>query len=142
MILIKLMYIMASYFQGGVAETELLRVVKERDELKAALLDFEKHIEDIQDNVKGLSAERDRFKTLLKQVSFINLIPPGGQTCYLTILRKNVFITQAQDDLKLARSSDRSADRMKLKEEVRQAEIRIQQMSIERDTLMERLKVS
>ncbi|XP_074492178.1 centrosomal protein of 135 kDa isoform X2 [Sebastes fasciatus] len=101
--------------RGGVAETELLRVVKERDELKAALLDFEKHIEDIQDNVKGLSAERDRFKTLLKQ---------------------------AQDDLKLARSSDRSADRMKLKEEVRQAEIRIQQMSIERDTLMERLKVA
>ncbi|XP_037627131.1 centrosomal protein of 135 kDa isoform X1 [Sebastes umbrosus] len=101
--------------RGGVAEKELLRVVKERDELKAALLDFEKHIEDIQDNVKGLSAERDRFKTLLKQ---------------------------AQDDLKLARSSDTSADRMKLKEEVRQAEIRIQQMSIERDTLMERLKVA
>lgn len=52
------------------AETELLRLVKERDELKAVLLDFETQMEDIQDNVKALSAERDRFKTLFKQVSF------------------------------------------------------------------------
>lgn len=29
-------------------------------------------MEDIQDNVKALSAERDRFKTLFKQVSFRN----------------------------------------------------------------------
>uniref|UniRef100_A0A671TVH7 Centrosomal protein 135 n=1 Tax=Sparus aurata TaxID=8175 RepID=A0A671TVH7_SPAAU len=55
----------------GVAETELLRLVKERDELKAVLLDFETQMEDIQDNVKALSAERDRFKTLFKQVSFL-----------------------------------------------------------------------
>lgn len=61
---------MASHFQGGVSESELLRVVKERDELKAALLDFEEHMEDIQNKVKSLSAERDQFKTLLKQVSF------------------------------------------------------------------------
>lgn len=53
------------------AETELLRLVKERDELKAVLLDFETQMEDIQDNVKALSAERDRFKTLFKQVSFL-----------------------------------------------------------------------
>uniref|UniRef100_A0A671TXR5 Centrosomal protein 135 n=1 Tax=Sparus aurata TaxID=8175 RepID=A0A671TXR5_SPAAU len=57
--------------KGGVAETELLRLVKERDELKAVLLDFETQMEDIQDNVKALSAERDRFKTLFKQVSFL-----------------------------------------------------------------------
>ncbi|XP_045899417.1 centrosomal protein of 135 kDa isoform X1 [Micropterus dolomieu] len=101
--------------RGGVSETELLRLVKERDELKAALLDFEKHMEDIQKDVKALSTERDHFKTLFKQ---------------------------AQEDLKLARSTDVSAHPLKLKEDIKRAEIRIEQMSTERDTLMERLKVA
>lgn len=61
---------MTSNFQGGAAEAELLRVIQERDELKVALLDFEKHMEDIQNNIKSLSNERDHFKTLFKQVSF------------------------------------------------------------------------
>uniref|UniRef100_A0A8C4EZM8 Centrosomal protein of 135 kDa n=1 Tax=Dicentrarchus labrax TaxID=13489 RepID=A0A8C4EZM8_DICLA len=61
-----------------VAETELLRLTKERDDLRAALLDFERHMEDIQDNVKALSTERDHFKMLFKQVSLRNTIPPGG----------------------------------------------------------------
>lgn len=61
---------MTSNFQGGAAEAELLRVIQERDELKVALLDFEKHMEDIQNNMKALSNERDHFKTLLKQVRF------------------------------------------------------------------------
>uniref|UniRef100_A0A4W6CK48 Centrosomal protein 135 n=1 Tax=Lates calcarifer TaxID=8187 RepID=A0A4W6CK48_LATCA len=99
----------------SVAEAELLRVVKERDELKAALLDFEKHMEDIQSNVKILCAERDHFKNMFKQ---------------------------AQEDLKVAHSTDMSADVLTLQEEVKQAEIKIKQMTTERDTLMERLKVS
>lgn len=67
---------MASNFQGGVKETERLRLIKERDELKAALLDIEKHMEDIQENVKTLSAERDHFRTLFKQVGFQSI---GGK---------------------------------------------------------------
>nr|XP_020459149.1 centrosomal protein of 135 kDa isoform X2 [Monopterus albus] len=101
--------------RGGVAEAELLPLLKERDELKAALLEFEKHTEDIQNNVKALSAERDHFKTLFKQ---------------------------AQEDLKLAHSTDLSADVMKLQEEMKQAEIKIQRMATEREALMERLKVA
>ncbi|KAM7012866.1 LOW QUALITY PROTEIN: centrosomal protein of 135 kDa [Tautogolabrus adspersus] len=101
--------------RGGAADTELLRVLKERDELKAALLDFEKHMEEIQNNVKVLSTERDHFKKLFKQV---------------------------QDELKLARSSDLSDDLVNLKKELKQAEIRMQQVTAERDTLMERLKVT
>lgn len=61
---------MANSFQAGLTEAELVHVVRERDELKDALLDIEKHMEDIQDNVKTLSTERDKFKTLFKQVSF------------------------------------------------------------------------
>ncbi|XP_020499436.1 centrosomal protein of 135 kDa isoform X2 [Labrus bergylta] len=101
--------------RGGAAEVELLRVLKERDELKAALLDFERHMEEIQNNVKVLSTERDHFKKLLKQV---------------------------QDELRLARSSDLSDDLVNLKEELNRAEIQMQQVTAERDTLMERLKVA
>lgn len=60
----------ANFFQAGLTEAELAHVVRERDELKDALLDIEKHMEDIQDNVKTLSTERDKLKTLFKQVSF------------------------------------------------------------------------
>ncbi|XP_029988835.1 centrosomal protein of 135 kDa isoform X3 [Sphaeramia orbicularis] len=60
---------MSKSIRGGVAEIEVRRLIKERDELKGALLDFEKHMEDIQENVKILSAERDQFKMLLKQVA-------------------------------------------------------------------------
>uniref|UniRef100_A0A8D3E954 Centrosomal protein of 135 kDa n=1 Tax=Scophthalmus maximus TaxID=52904 RepID=A0A8D3E954_SCOMX len=49
-------------------DAELLRVVKERDELKAALFDFEKHMEEIQNSVKALCTERDHFKSQFKQV--------------------------------------------------------------------------
>ncbi|XP_060884798.1 centrosomal protein of 135 kDa isoform X2 [Labrus mixtus] len=111
----KSIHVTASYFQGGAAESELLRVLKERDELKAALLDFERHMEEIQNNVKVLSTERDHFKKLFKQV---------------------------QDELRLARSSDLSDDLVNLKEELNRAEIQMQQVTTERDTLMERLKVA
>uniref|UniRef100_A0A665V9X0 Centrosomal protein 135 n=1 Tax=Echeneis naucrates TaxID=173247 RepID=A0A665V9X0_ECHNA len=101
--------------KGGIAEADLLHVVKERDELKAALLDFEKQTEDIQNHVKDLCAERDQFKSLFRQ---------------------------AQEDLKLAHSTVNSADVLKLQQDVRQAEIQMEQMSIERETLLEKLKIA
>uniref|UniRef100_A0A3Q0SYU5 Centrosomal protein 135 n=1 Tax=Amphilophus citrinellus TaxID=61819 RepID=A0A3Q0SYU5_AMPCI len=100
--------------KASIAEAELLHVIKERDELKVALADFEKHLEDIQNDVKALSNERDHFKTLFKQ---------------------------AQDDLKLARR-DVSSNVMKLQEEIKRTEAKLEQMTTERDTLMERLKVT
>ncbi|XP_077964952.1 centrosomal protein of 135 kDa isoform X3 [Gasterosteus aculeatus] len=89
---------------GGGAETELLRLVKERNELKAALLDFEEHMEDIQNKVKGLSSERDRFKALWRR---------------------------AQEDLQRAGGADGSADLLTLQQEVKRAESRIQQITTE-----------
>ncbi|KAG7458398.1 hypothetical protein JOB18_016435 [Solea senegalensis] len=100
---------------GGAAHTELLHVIKERDELKAALLNFEMHIEDIQNNAKALCTERDHFKTQLRKT---------------------------QEDLKLAHSTDKSADILKLQKVVEQAEITIEQMTIEKDALIERLKIA
>lgn len=47
---------------------ELSRTVKERDELQAVLLGFERHMEDIQTNVKALTAERDQLSLQCKKV--------------------------------------------------------------------------
>lgn len=58
----------------------MLRLVNERDELNAALLDFERHVEDIQSEVKALSNDREHFISLYKQVSFRNIMPAGKST--------------------------------------------------------------
>ncbi|XP_054645594.1 centrosomal protein of 135 kDa isoform X2 [Dunckerocampus dactyliophorus] len=101
--------------KGGVAESEFLALVKERDELKAALLDVEKHTEDIQTKVKALSAERDHFK---------------------------MMFYQTQEQLEDARvSSSTSDDILNLREELRLAENKIMQVKAERDLLMEEFKV-
>lgn len=52
------------------ADSELSRAVRERDELKAVLLGFEKQMEDIQTKVKLLTAERDQLSARYQQVSF------------------------------------------------------------------------
>uniref|UniRef100_A0A3Q3EZ06 Centrosomal protein 135 n=1 Tax=Kryptolebias marmoratus TaxID=37003 RepID=A0A3Q3EZ06_KRYMA len=99
----------------GRLQEELLHVIKERDELKVALLDIEKQTEDIQNDVKALCSERDHFKTLFKQ---------------------------AQDDLKLFRNVGVSADALKLQEEMKRVEVKLDQMTSERDALRDRLKVA
>uniref|UniRef100_A0A3B3Z010 Centrosomal protein 135 n=1 Tax=Poecilia mexicana TaxID=48701 RepID=A0A3B3Z010_9TELE len=80
-------------------DPELILVIKEKNELKAALMDFERQMEDIQNNVQVLSNERDHFKTLLKQVRF-----------------------------------------QYTSEYARRVEMKFDQMTSERDSLMERLK--
>ncbi|XP_051928718.1 centrosomal protein of 135 kDa-like isoform X1 [Hippocampus zosterae] len=101
--------------KGGAAESDLLTLGKERDELKAALQDVEVHMEDIQTNVKALTSERDHFK---------------------------VMFYQAQEQLKDTRqSSSTSDDVLNLKEELRLAESKILKVKAERDLLMEEFQV-
>ncbi|XP_008305394.1 centrosomal protein of 135 kDa isoform X3 [Cynoglossus semilaevis] len=106
---------MSKVKRAGASEAELFRVMKERDELKVALLDFEKHVEEIQNNAKALCTERDHFKIQMKK---------------------------AQEDLKLSQSMKKSADLRILQDELKKAEMKIEQMSIEKDTLFERLKIT
>uniref|UniRef100_A0A8C7GFZ9 Centrosomal protein 135 n=1 Tax=Oncorhynchus kisutch TaxID=8019 RepID=A0A8C7GFZ9_ONCKI len=54
---------------GDNVDLELSRTVKERDELQAVLLGFERHMEDIQTNVKALTAERDQLSLQCKKLS-------------------------------------------------------------------------
>uniref|UniRef100_A0A8C5D2Y7 Centrosomal protein of 135 kDa n=1 Tax=Gadus morhua TaxID=8049 RepID=A0A8C5D2Y7_GADMO len=53
---------------------ELVRVAKERDDLKSILLGIERHMEDIQTDVQALRVERDQLKAQLKQAG--NTEPP------------------------------------------------------------------
>uniref|UniRef100_A0A8C5B5R6 Centrosomal protein of 135 kDa n=1 Tax=Gadus morhua TaxID=8049 RepID=A0A8C5B5R6_GADMO len=55
-------------------EAELVRVAKERDDLKSILLGIERHMEDIQTDVQALRVERDQLKAQLKQAG--NTEPP------------------------------------------------------------------
>ncbi|XP_028301260.1 centrosomal protein of 135 kDa-like [Gouania willdenowi] len=101
--------------KGGVVQTELLHLIRERDHLKAALMDFEKQMENIESNVKALSSERDHFETLFKQ---------------------------AQEELQQGRGMDRSTEVLKLKEKLKRADVKLGQITADRDLLIEKLKVA
>ncbi|KAJ0065301.1 hypothetical protein NL108_007027 [Boleophthalmus pectinirostris] len=73
----------------GATEGEVRRLVQERDELKNVLLDFEKHMEDIQNNVKTLTSERDKLKVSLKQLERERL-DLRAQVCLLKESREAV----------------------------------------------------
>lgn len=54
-------------FQGDY-NSEIHVITRERDELQRMLERFEKYMEDIQSNVKLLTAERDKLSVLYKEV--------------------------------------------------------------------------
>ncbi|XP_055077313.1 centrosomal protein of 135 kDa [Periophthalmus magnuspinnatus] len=97
----------------GDTEGEVHRLIQERDELRNVLLDFEKHMEDIQNDVKTLTGERDKLKDLLKQAN--------------------------QDDLKVSKRRH-SHGVLNLEDEMKEAELKILQLTSERDLLLDRLE--
>lgn len=103
--------------RGESADTELSRALRERDELKAMLLDFEKHMEDIQIKVKLLTSERDQLRTQYQQ---------------------------AQEELQRVRSKLAFSPELpqRVREEREQADTELHRVSAERDALRERLKVA
>ncbi|XP_057697804.1 centrosomal protein of 135 kDa isoform X2 [Corythoichthys intestinalis] len=101
--------------KGSITQSDLLVVVRERDLLRTALQEMEEHTEDIQTNVKALSAEKDHFKTMFHKM---------------------------QEKLQNAcQSSSTSDEVLRLKQELRLAESKILQVETERQLLMEEFKV-
>ncbi|XP_051581184.1 centrosomal protein of 135 kDa [Myxocyprinus asiaticus] len=97
-------------------DTELSRIVKERDELQSVLLGFEKHMEDIQTRVKLLTAERDQLSTQYQQ---------------------------AQEELRhVHRELESSELQHRIREDSHQTQAELQRIIAERDMLRERLKVA
>ncbi|XP_051882316.1 testis-specific gene 10 protein isoform X2 [Pristis pectinata] len=59
----------SSPVKGGSYESELICVIKERDDLQAMVNKYERHLAEVQANVKVLTAERDQSKLLYEQIS-------------------------------------------------------------------------
>ncbi len=57
-----------SFLKGGTYDSELMRVLRERDELQNMLEKHERHLSEIQANVKVLTAERDKTRMHYQQV--------------------------------------------------------------------------
>uniref|UniRef100_A0AAR2IQ97 Centrosomal protein of 135 kDa n=1 Tax=Pygocentrus nattereri TaxID=42514 RepID=A0AAR2IQ97_PYGNA len=99
------------------ADTELSHVVRERDELQAMLLGFEKHMEDIQTKVKLLTAERDQLSTQYQE----------AQEELKSVRRELIFSPELQQ---------------RMREEREQTDNELHKVTTERDSLRERLKVA
>lgn len=69
-------HILTFYFSPFILQSEDLRLVtRERDELQSMLDRFEKHMIEIQSNVKLLTVEKDKLSVLYEQVNKYNLDP-------------------------------------------------------------------
>lgn len=54
--------------KGGTYDSELMRVLRERDELQNMLDKYERHMSEVQANIKVLTAERDKTRMHYQQV--------------------------------------------------------------------------
>ncbi|XP_007259577.3 centrosomal protein of 135 kDa isoform X1 [Astyanax mexicanus] len=103
--------------RGDSSDTELSRTVRERDELQAMLLGFEKHMEDIQTKVKLLTAEKDQLSAQYQQ----------AQEELKSVRRELMFSPERQQ---------------RGREEREQTDAELHKVTAERDALRERLKVA
>ncbi|XP_051865958.1 centrosomal protein of 135 kDa isoform X2 [Pristis pectinata] len=95
--------------------SELLQVIRERDELQSVLDKFEQHMAEIQSNVKVLTAERDKLLMIYEQ-----------NQDELNKLKKEVLISPIC--------------KMRVEEERDEAKAELKRMTTERDGLRERVK--
>ncbi|XP_066576020.1 centrosomal protein of 135 kDa isoform X2 [Amia ocellicauda] len=111
--------------RGADCEAELLLVVRERDELQGLLDRFEKHMMDIQANVKVLTAERDELSFLYEQ----------AQEELSKLRRESMRSPKSQPS-----AASAQAVLQHVEEEREEAVADLRRMTAERDSLRERLK--
>lgn len=58
--------------KGGTYDSELMRVLRERDELQNMLDKYERHMSEVQANIKVLTAERDKTRMHYQQVKLVH----------------------------------------------------------------------
>ncbi|XP_071951529.1 centrosomal protein of 135 kDa-like isoform X2 [Antedon mediterranea] len=108
-------------------ETEIFRLRRERDELQTVLDKFERHLAEIQSNVKVLTADRDKTKLLYEQAND-------------ELQRLRIELVKSP---KASRSSIAAQSILKRVEIERDTAISdSRRMTTERDSLRERLKIA
>ncbi|XP_055492534.1 testis-specific gene 10 protein isoform X3 [Leucoraja erinacea] len=117
----------SSPVKGGSYESELICVIKERDDLQAMVIKYERHLAEVQANVKVLSAERDQSKLLYEQAQE-----------ELTRLRRDAM--KSPRTQKNSLTAQDILRRLECERDEAVADLR--RMTTERDSLRERLKIS
>ncbi|XP_043548156.1 testis-specific gene 10 protein-like isoform X3 [Chiloscyllium plagiosum] len=117
----------SSPVKGGSYESELICIIKERDDLQAMLNKYERHMAEIQANVKVLTAERDQSKLLYEQAQE-----------ELNRLRRDA--TKSPRSQKNSLTAQDVLRRLECERDEAVADLR--RMTTERDSLRERLKIS
>lgn len=80
--------LLCACYKGGTADSELMRALRERDEMKSMLEKYERHLSEIQANVRVLTAERDKTRARYQQVghSVSNLSSSMHWFTFITII--------------------------------------------------------
>ncbi|XP_062991870.1 centrosomal protein of 135 kDa [Elgaria multicarinata webbii] len=124
---------------------DLRLVTRERDELQSMLDKFEKHMIEIQSNVKLLTAERDKLSILYEQTQDeLNLLRRETKTCFLTQSHaeeeRNIALADfrrlvaekegLREKLKI-QQKDNALEKSKLEQEISELECTVQRLETE-----------
>ncbi|XP_073698659.1 testis-specific gene 10 protein [Garra rufa] len=115
--------------KGGTYDSELMRVLRERDELQNMLERHERHLSEIQANVKVLTAERDKTRMHYQQAQE-----------EIAALRREVMMSKATRGPKSSVTAQSILKRVETERD--EAIVDLNRMTTERDSLRERLKIS
>ncbi|XP_064167636.1 testis-specific gene 10 protein [Anguilla rostrata] len=114
--------------KGGTYDSELMRLLRERDDLQALLDKYERHLSEIQGNVKVLSADRDKTSVQYQKAQE-----------EIAHLRREVMKSKSPRAQKSSMTAHSILKRVEAERD--EATTDLKRMSTERDSLRERLKV-
>uniref|UniRef100_A0A4W5KNN0 Uncharacterized protein n=1 Tax=Hucho hucho TaxID=62062 RepID=A0A4W5KNN0_9TELE len=117
--------------KGGSYDSELMRVLRERDEMQNMLDKNERHLSEIQANVKVLTADRDKTSMHYQQAQQ-----------EIALLRREVLKSKSSRTAKSSVTVSAQSILKRVEAERDEAKVDLHRMSTERDSLRERLKVN
>ncbi|KAJ8350318.1 hypothetical protein SKAU_G00254480 [Synaphobranchus kaupii] len=115
--------------KGGTYDSELMRLLRERDDLQALLDKYERHLSEIQANVKVLSADRDKTSLQYQKAQE-----------EIAHLRREVMKSKSPRTQKSSVTAQSILKRVEVERD--EAATDLKRMTTERDSLRERLKIS
>ncbi|XP_018605698.2 testis-specific gene 10 protein isoform X2 [Scleropages formosus] len=115
--------------KGGSYNSELMRILRERDEMQAMLDRYERHLSEVQANIKVLSTERDKISMQYQQAQE-----------EIVQLRREMMKSKLPRSPKINMTVQTILKRLEAERDKLEADLR--RMTTERDSLREQLKIS